>query len=1569
MKKYLLLLCVSLLSFAFGNAQNWSITLSQADKLPGEKRDYYGNEFYYYISPQLTPGGKFNRIRITVTETSNNQKPNGNNVIFSLSELYVYDENGSYVPYTANSNADHNELTGSTDGGGIDALNDDNVESYFHSMWHGEWQGSTPVTEYHYIELELERTISSFHLEWSTRLEYTGDAPTTVGITLGEDYSPEVINTDFSLGNRVTTEEGLNIQKNFFVLRSNSQYSFTTNDGYTHSGSGPVYMQSAESGDVKATQEHIVQFIPYDDGRYIIYWPFAKKFLKDSSPDYNGKNGWQYSTYLFEEAAKIKFTPNGYGYFEMEYEGTYENQPLTYYIGADLRDGVSSKMKTFDLDHKQYLEEGDYTQGFSMPIAFNWSIYKANISDEDADKISLNFKNIASTYISSTIEEAENYLATNGNFNGLCQNGEDSMLQQEIDDSHALLEATSISFADIYQQKAELLNAMSQYLAVKIGYYTTMLDELLARVEFSEQPNYIKDTYPESSRSILDGLQATIENTKNSIATLSAKQLNDIYRKIEQDFELFESTKITESTTPKEDNEDTTTIDAVFVYLPNGDVDAFALSEIDGEHYTDKGILYIPLKDGDVYRYNKEEYDRCSTTPPALPTMTSFKFNNKYNPTLFVDAIAATVTQNMNFDLNAIGKWLTASFTLSDSNAVAYIDTIQQISKKSRQSFKDGATYTVTYPGYNIIKSVKIQDEIWGAPTVNSVISEVNLTADMLSTNKPSTSQNESLANLLDGGSGSIFHSTWGSANNATLNVNTYITIDLPEALEKMQIYYKCRPGNGYNPLVWEIYASNDGDDWQLVRTLDYIQDNMPTGGTGQEYTSPTINLLGSYSKIKILQTRGEYSKNHLVLSELRINKVIEKSTGEPEKIQDAIYETKRVPFGNEYKVNINWLTDAQNSVPRIDIDIDNGLFVTSKDYYLNANLRIFGYGIYDSFEDSVQIKGRGNSSWGASKKPYRLKFDEKVKPFGLTKGKSWVLLANAQKRSLMANAISMKIGQMAGAQYTNHIVPVELYMNGEYMGSYMFTEKVGLANNSVDVDEDTGYMLELDKNDDDEFKFLDNYYNLPIYIKEPDFSDYSYEVGEKRKSNIIAQMNELCRNLKNGNDITSMFDMDAFARFMLANDLSLNQEIGHPKSVFLFKENENSNNSKFKFGPIWDFDWGYGYETAGTYCEYGATSSVLNDRMSGYAGYNFFSDLLSLESFKKHYYKVWLEFIENNSIDELIDYIDSYYTFAESSFLNNINIWRYGFSEDDKERHKSWIKERMNYIYENLDKYNIDDLIYTVVGDVNCNNRVTIHDAALVTAYLKGYTHPSLSEAKADCNKNGKIEIEDARTIAKIIKGGNSPALTYWKSTPQAVGEFYSPNVMLEIGNIHELKLNMLSYEQEQYKALQFDIIAPADITLTGITNGEAIENHNFSYINRGNNTYRVLAYSDEDMCFSTGDDNIINIELYTTDIINEENRNIKIANIYVVDNENNELRFNDYNITFSQVSGISNVTDALIEGGECITITLLKAQRIDIYSVDGRRVRSIDAKEGTTRVSMPAGVYIVNDEKVVVK
>ncbi|RYD79642.1 MAG: hypothetical protein EOP53_09330, partial [Sphingobacteriales bacterium] len=129
--------------------------------------------------------------------------------------------------------------------------------------------------------------------------------------------------------------------------------------------------------------------------------------------------------------------------------------------------------------------------------------------------------------------------------------------------------------------------------------------------------------------------------------------------------------------------------------------------------------------------------------------------------------------------------------------------------------------------------------------------------------------------------------------------------------------------------------------------------------------------------------------------------------------------------------------------------------FTDNKPYVRNAkviwqnhpffpqDLKIEGKGTYTDVNTTTSIKGRGNSTWGYAKKPYRLKLDSKTSIFGLPKAKNWVLLANYLDPTLMLNSVALKAGQLLSIPYTNSFVPVDVSINGKYMGCYLFTEQV----------------------------------------------------------------------------------------------------------------------------------------------------------------------------------------------------------------------------------------------------------------------------------------------------------------------------------------------------------------------------------------------------------------------------------------------------------------------------------------------------------------------------------------------
>ncbi|MBO5396609.1 MAG: CotH kinase family protein [Clostridia bacterium] len=115
-------------------------------------------------------------------------------------------------------------------------------------------------------------------------------------------------------------------------------------------------------------------------------------------------------------------------------------------------------------------------------------------------------------------------------------------------------------------------------------------------------------------------------------------------------------------------------------------------------------------------------------------------------------------------------------------------------------------------------------------------------------------------------------------------------------------------------------------------------------------------------------------------------------------------------------------------------------------------------------------IKGRGNSTWNADKKPYNIKLDSKADLFGMGKNKSWCLLANASEVSMIRNQLAYDYAYNIGIDTTSPTRQINLYLNGEYAGLYMITEKVDIGENRIDIYDLEGKTEELNSKDLDEY-------------------------------------------------------------------------------------------------------------------------------------------------------------------------------------------------------------------------------------------------------------------------------------------------------------------------------------------------------------------------------------------------------------------------------------------------------------------------------------------------------------------
>ena len=378
-----------------------------------------------------------------------------------------------------------------------------------------------------------------------------------------------------------------------------------------------------------------------------------------------------------------------------------------------------------------------------------------------------------------------------------------------------------------------------------------------------------------------------------------------------------------------------------------------------------------------------------------------------------------------------------------------------------------------------------------------------------------------------------------------------------------------------------------------------------------------------------------------------------------------------------QYTVKAEFLLSA---IPELTITTTDPSIaeIPSKDYYLEGTLAVNGRGGYEDYTGKTEVKGRGNSTWGYPKKPYRLKLNKKAEICGLGKAKNYVLLANHLDPTLMLNSVAFKIGRLLELPFTNHAIPVDVALNGIYKGSYLLTEQIEVKENRVDLDENNSVMWELDSYWDDEPKFKSTAFNLPVMVKDPDLTTEQFEYWKK---DFNAFTTQFAKEPLEGNSYVDMIDIESVAKFLITFNLVHNMEINHPKSVFLHKEG----NGKYVMGPIWDFDWAYDYE--GTSNHFGRYNTPLFSSSMNGVGTAFFQRFLQDSRVKAIYKRTWQDF-KNNKLDALLQYVDDYAVMLKPSVERNSELWENTRSFDTKVKElKTWLRNRADYIDSEVSK------------------------------------------------------------------------------------------------------------------------------------------------------------------------------------------------------------------------------------------------------------------------------------------
>ncbi len=283
--------------------------------------------------------------------------------------------------------------------------------------------------------------------------------------------------------------------------------------------------------------------------------------------------------------------------------------------------------------------------------------------------------------------------------------------------------------------------------------------------------------------------------------------------------------------------------------------------------------------------------------------------------------------------------------------------------------------------------------------------------------------------------------------------------------------------------------------------------------------------------------------------------------------------------------------TVTYSNLPIVYINTPDKTPIISKEEWVRNSTMIIANtenAQHDTTHTEIWIKGRGNSTWPAPKKPYTIKLASKSSILGMPEHSNWVLLANWYDKTCMRNAVAFEIGRKsADIAWSPRGEFVDVVLNGKFLGNYYLCEQIKVGEHRVNIDKINpsdlsgtaltgGYILELDAHFDEINQFRSNYgtyrgeKGLPVIIKHPDEEKLVPEQFEYIKNYFCTAESLLYVNdFPENKSYQEYIDVNSFIDWWFVHELAYNGECINPFSCYMYKNRLG----KLTAGPPWDFD------------------------------------------------------------------------------------------------------------------------------------------------------------------------------------------------------------------------------------------------------------------------------------------------------------------------------------------------------------------------------------------------------------
>lgn len=338
-------------------------------------------------------------------------------------------------------------------------------------------------------------------------------------------------------------------------------------------------------------------------------------------------------------------------------------------------------------------------------------------------------------------------------------------------------------------------------------------------------------------------------------------------------------------------------------------------------------------------------------------------------------------------------------------------------------------------------------------------------------------------------------------------------------------------------------------------------------------------------------------------------------------------------------------------NLPTFYLTTENATPVQHKETWIDGNITVVSSDASENLTMAMKIRGRGNSTWNMPKKPYRIKLDKKTHLLNLpAKEKDWVLLANYADKALIRNAVAFKISEILGLEFTPSARFVDVVLNGQQLGNYMLTDQVEVGELRVPVEEEGGYLIEIDGFATGEAVWFTTSRGLKVTVKYP--KDDEIQTPQLDYIKKFTQDFETVLFSNNFSDPETGYqnwvDTASLINWYIACELTGNSDAFWSTYIYKYR-----NIDRFYFGPLWDFDIAFNNDNRlGD-----ALRSLMREK--AHNPKNWIQRIWSDNWFKVAVNRRWTELLNDQLLQQLLDYVDETTALINASQQQNFNRWK----------------------------------------------------------------------------------------------------------------------------------------------------------------------------------------------------------------------------------------------------------------------------------------------------------------------